>query len=198
MLQLTMGVWQRLGERPATGDPFSGPPGPDSVAFETRVSEPFDGYRGRVIIRWGEGERAWVQRADLQQKDVLVVREKAEDPPFPGFIKLHHRLDQIATLPISWAEVLRHARGVYLLVHRASGQQYVGSAYGEGGFLARWLAYADGHGGNVALRELGAPAEAYDVAVLEVTGTDADIHVLEREAAWKRKLGTRTKGLNRN
>ena len=41
-----------------------------------------------------------------------------------------------------------------------AGTSTVGSAYGAGGFFGRWVNYADGHGGNVAMRELGAPAEA--------------------------------------
>jgi hypothetical protein len=57
-----------------------------------------------------------------------------------------------------WADVLRSGRGIYLLVHRETGQQYVGSAYGVDGLLGRWKSYADGHGGNVGLKELGARA----------------------------------------
>ncbi|KYG08574.1 hypothetical protein BE21_22915 [Sorangium cellulosum] len=194
-----MGVWDLLGERPPTVDPFGTPLRPGTVAFETRSRSEFDRYRGRLVIGWGDGERAWVQRADLQDKPIIELRKHYEDPAFPGFMAFRHALDQVDTVPVSWAEVLRNARGVYLLVHRERGDQYVGSAYGEGGFLGRWVSYADGHGGNVAMRELGAPAEAYDVAVLEVVGNDATVEdVFKREALWKTKLGTRVKGLNRN
>jgi len=89
--------------------------------------------------------------------------------------------------------------GVYLLVHRERGEQYVGGTYGADGFLGRWLTYLDGHGGNVAMRELGASANAYDVAILETLGSgDDDSVVAALESAWKVKLGTRVKGLNRN
>lgn len=84
-------------------------------------------------------------------------------------------------------------------MHRVTGQQYVGSAYGADGFLGRWKSYADGHGGNVGLKELGAPADAFDVAVLEVVGSEAtNEEIFGRETLWKEKLGTRVKGLNRN
>ena len=99
-------------------------------------------------------------------------------------------------------EILRHARGVYLLVRRDTGEQYVGSANGADGFYGRWCNYADGHGGNVAMKELKAPASAFDVSILEVVGSEATPeHIIEREGLWKDKLGTRVKelkGLNRN
>lgn len=194
-----MGIWDRLGERPPTDDGFGSPTRPDSVAFETRLRSDFVDYRGRIIIEWGDGERAWVQRADSQDKPLVELRKEAVDPPFPGFMTFRRSLDQIMTAPVSWTEVLRNARGVYLLLHRARGDQYVGSASGDDGFLGRWTTYADGHGGNVGMKEMGAAAEAYDVAILEVVGTNATAQdIFEREEAWKVKLGTRVKGLNRN
>jgi hypothetical protein len=195
-----MGVWDQLGERAPTIDPFTqAPVKPTTVAFTTRVRDEFDLYRGRLIIDWGEGERAWVQRADNQDKHIIEIRQRREDPAFPGFAKLRKSLNDIENVPVAWAEVLRNARGVYLLVHRESGQQYVGSAYGDGGFFSRWKSYSDGHGGNVAMKDLGATAEAYDAAILEVVGSDATVEdVFARETLWKEKLGTRVKGLNRN
>jgi hypothetical protein len=105
----------------------------------------------------------------------------------------------VERVPARWIDVLRSVRGVYLLVHRTKGDQYVGSASGADGFFGRWKNYADGHGGNVAMKELGAPAEDYDAAILEVVGSDAaESDIIAREELWKVKLGTRVKGLNRN
>jgi len=88
---------------------------------------------------------------------------------------------------------------VYLLIHRASGAQYVGSATGADGFLGRWEGYADGHGGNVAMRELGHPVEDFDVRILETAGSGATVEeVCQLESLWKNKLGSRAQGLNRN
>lgn len=187
---LFVGVWDVLGER-AVEPPYT--------AFATQLRPEFDLYRGRIVIDWGDGERAWVQRADKQDKDIIEIRQRREDPAFPGFAKLHLSLHEIENVPVAWAEVLRNARGIYLLVHRASGQQYVGSAYGIGGFLSRWLGYSDGHGGNVGLKELGAAADAFDATILEVVGSEATKEeIFARETLWKQKLGTRVKGLNRN
>jgi len=75
----------------------------------------------------------------------------------------------------------------------------VGSATGDSGFFGRWLCYQDGHGGNVGLRELAADAAEYDVNILEVAASNATVEeIYEHESLWKRKLGTRANGLNRN
>jgi hypothetical protein len=116
-------------------------------------------YRGRLVIDWGDGARVWVQRADNQPKPILEIRRAVREPEFPGFARFHRDLDQFEQVPPSWRAVLSNARGIYLLVHRESGQQYVGSAYGVDGFFGRWTSYADGHGGNIGLKELGSAAE---------------------------------------
>jgi hypothetical protein len=163
------------------------------------LRQEFDDYRGRLVIDWGDGERAWVQRADNQDKPIIEIRQRREDPSFPGFARLRLPLCDVENVPVAWAEVLRNARGIYLMVHRESGQQYVGSAYGDGGFFSRWCCYADGHGGNVAMKELGAQASEYHATILDVMGTDAMAEdIFARENLWKEKLGTRGKGLNRN
>lgn len=187
---LFIGVWDVLGEREVK---------PPHVGFNTQLRDEFDVYRGRIVIDWGDGERAWVQRADKQDKAIVEIRQRREDPAFPGFARLRHPLHEIEDVPLAWAEVLRNARGIYLLVHRETGQQYVGSAYGADGFFGRWQSYADGHGGNVALKELAASASAFDAAILEVVGSEAtNEEIFARETLWKEKLGTRVKGLNRN
>src|SRR5216683_1772895 len=85
--------------------------------------------------------------------------------------------------------ILRHVRGVYLLVRRDTGEQYVGSASGADGFYGRWCNYTDGHGRNFAMKELNSPATAFDVSILEVVGSEATPeHIIEREGPWKDKL----------
>ena len=83
-------------------------------------------------------------------------------------MKFKSSRDEVSSLYATWAEILRHARGVYLsifLVRRDTGEQYVGSANGADGFHGRWCNYADGHGGNVAMKELKAPASTFDVSI---------------------------------
>lgn len=197
------GVWERLDERPKdqyTDNPYA-PDAPSSraIEFNTRRVETFDDYAGRLVIAWGDGTRAWVQRADNQDKPIVELRRTRSDPPFPGWLSFQVSLHEIESLYASWIQVLRNARGVYLLVRRKTGEQYVGSASGADGFFGRWGSYQDGHGGNVGMRELGADASEFDVNVLEVAASDMDAdEICQRESKWKTKLGTRAVGLNRN
>jgi hypothetical protein len=77
-----------------------------------------------------------VQYASRNEKEVLSISDAA-DPPFPGWSAFAVSADQVPALPASWRAILANVRGIYLLVHRPSGQQYVGSAIGAQGFLSR-------------------------------------------------------------
>jgi hypothetical protein len=199
---LFVGLWRVAGVKDGSSpDPYMPPqpPGPGGVVFDLQRMEKLDEYRGRLVIDWGGGERAWVQYADRQDKKIIELRRKIEEERFPGYRKFACKLHEVAGLPSAFLEPLRSSRGIYLIVHRESGAQYVGSATGGEGFIGRWINYADGHGGNVGLRELAGAAEEYDVQVLETVGSGATVDdVYELESAWKVKLGSRVRGLNRN
>lgn len=154
-------------------------------------------FEGRLMIEWGTGTRAWSQLADAREKRVIAIMDR-RDPPFPGWGEFNVRIDEVPALPASWQAVLSSVRGIYILVHHKTGRQYVGSATGDGGFLARWLDYArNGHGGNVELTGMD-PSDLI-VSVLESASSSAsESDVLRQEAAWKRKLGSRVHGLNSN
>jgi len=87
---------------------------------------------------------------------------------------------------------------VYLIKYKKDGRLYVGSAYGQGGILGRWSAYAkSGHAGNKLLKDLD-PYE-FEFSVLEISpATMSEDDVILRENRWKECLGTREFGLNEN
>jgi hypothetical protein len=196
-----IGAWSVAGVgRGPTFNAFARQPASptEGVVYDLRHVPAFDPYRGRLVIDWGEGFRAWVQHASRQPKPIVALLPRVQ-PPFPGWARLALNLADIAAAPEAWRQVLAAARGVYLVVHRTSGTQYVGAAHGEGGFLARWTAYADGHAGNLGLRELARPPEEYDVSVLWLASSkDSEDDVLAQEAFEKERLGSRVHGLNRN
>lgn len=101
-------------------------------------------------------------------------------------------------MPPDWRSALSSVAGVYLLVCPEDGQQYVGSATGDGGFWQRWQDYArTGHGGNVRMKDI--PDADYQITVLEVASSSATIdEITDLEALWKRKLMSREFGLNEN
>ena len=153
---------------------------------------------GKLIIDWGPGERAWVQRADRRNKDVLELRAEFKEPEFPGFLNFIEQLSKLEHLPKGWITALQSARGVYLLTCPTTKEQYVGSANGEAGFWQRWQEYArNGHGGDIALKSRD-PSD-YQVSILEVAGTaSTGEDIIAMETRWKRKLQSREMGLNRN
>lgn len=161
----------------------------------------FAEYVGRLRIHWGDSvssRRAWVQRADNQDKEIVELARTFQEESFPGFTSLTRALSEIETMPSGWKEALRAARGVYLLACPRTREHYVGSAHGVDGFLGRWREYvATGHGGNAGLR-IRDPSD-YVVSILEVAGSSASVdNILTMENAWKSKLLSRTIGLNRN
>lgn len=127
----------------------------------------------------------WVPGRD-QGTEQVITQFRAAQYLAAFVVEPHHKrddlrrdnlrlpIDRVAQIPPTWAVALRSVRGVYLLVHRKSGDQYVGAAYGRS-------------------------ASAYDASILEIVGSDATVEdVCQRETLWKTKLGSRAKGLNRN
>jgi hypothetical protein len=169
--------------------------------YECHRSDYLLEYAGRLFIHWGDSpsaSRAWVQRADNQDKIIVELTRAFREEAFPGFTKLVRPLSEIETMPLGWQEVLRASRGIYLLACPKTREHYVGSAYGDGGFLSRWRSYvATGHGGNVALR--GRDPSDYLVSILEVVGSNTSVEeIVALETTWKLKLHSRDMGLNRN
>lgn len=49
--------------------------------------ELFTEYDGLLVIEWGLGDRAWIQRADNQNKKIVEIRKEYREPDFPGFLE---------------------------------------------------------------------------------------------------------------
>jgi hypothetical protein len=182
---------------PGTTDPIFNDPAGGKNRYDLTYDPRLAQYEGRLSIAWGGATRSWFQRAAKQPKPVVAIREP-DDPPFPGFSSFVCDLEDVPGLYTSWQAILRAVKGIYLLVDRETGDQYVGSARGEESLLARWMTYAqNGHGGNVGLRPReGAKYQASVLQVFDITSPDQRIE--EVEAWWKQKLGTRVHGLNLN
>jgi hypothetical protein len=113
-----VGLWQVNGSRSGhLPDPYPiPPPSPHegSVIFDLERLDALREYRGRIVIDWGGGERAWVQYADRRDERILEVRRRAEEPGFPGYSRFGCGLHEVDALPSAWLEALRVIRGVYL------------------------------------------------------------------------------------
>jgi len=166
--------------------------------YDLTLDEKLAEYIGLLLIEWGPGDRAWVQRADNQNKQITELRARLVEPQFPGFLNFMEPLSKLDALPKGWTDALRCSKGVYLLACPRTKEQYVGSATSDDGFLGRWEEYVrTGHGGNMRL--MSREPSDYQVSILEVAGTAAKTEeIYEMESRWKKKLLSREMGLNRN
>ncbi len=169
----------------------------------------FDNLRDRLIIDWGPGTLAWVQK--LSNKPVLEILAPGRRlPSFVDYLEFsltHAELKDLfenEEAHRDWQVPLSAVAGIYLVLAQGSGDLYIGSAYGASGIWGRWRNYATtGDGGNAQLRDLIRrdpcyPAKFRFSVVQILPKTMASEEVLQREALYKLKLGTRATGLNSN
>jgi hypothetical protein len=210
------GVYKVLGHSPASEGPT--PPScghsqewqlSSKFFYNLERDTRFDDLRGRVIIDWGPGALAWVQKLD--NKPVLEILPPGRKlAPFDDYLEFSLTHAELMDLfdneeaHRDWRIPLAAVAGVYLILAQKSGDLYVGSAYGESGIWGRWRNYANsGHGDNVRLRELIRSDDAYPkqfrFSVLQILPkTMTRDEVIKRETLYKHKLGTRATGLNSN
>jgi len=165
--------------------------------------------KGRLVVAFQRPGRQSYLNAESWAENTTVAEVLAEPmriEEFPGFKSVDIGKLELNTIVrhqvASWRAALSSVGGVYLISDTATGQLYVGSASGEGGFWSRWTEYSvNGHGGNVELKELvrARGADALRLSILEIADLAAKPEdILARESHWKRVLLTRDNGLNRN
>lgn len=211
-----VGVYEVLGVQGPAAFPLpKGFPIPemranDCYRYTLRRDTRFDELEGRLVVDWGTGTRSWVQHYRDGGKRIIELLPEGYVHEFPGFMEVvlrHHELAKLLKhrdAHREWHRMLGAVAGIYLILDTKTGSQYVGSAYGEGGILARWRNYAETvHGGNKQLIALlgKRPRLAEDLQfsilqTLPVTLTAKE--VIAHEVRHKTKLGTKAHGLNSN
>lgn len=162
----------------------------------------------RLIIDWGKGTRSWHQKA-TNEKPVLAIQNDPQKTflSYEETILTYKELKEIlsdSNLYAQWHTALASVYAIYLITDCSTGKQYVGSAYGEGGLLARWKCYIETqHGGNAEIQNILYQSpnqyEHFQFSILQIlpkTLTDED--VIQIETLYKRKLLTKEFGMNRN
>ncbi|SCZ63013.1 hypothetical protein SAMN02799638_03536 [Arthrobacter sp. UNCCL28] len=187
--------------------------------FELTVSDFLSPLRDRLVIDW-DNPRSWHRSgssASTARMQVVEIadRDKVPFPGFDGVLLSYHLLQEMVEdrRYADWQAALSEVQGIYLITDSSNGKQYVGKADGSERILGRWQTYArDGHGGNVALRELayesvGAGnqsvrtdhARHFVFSLLRVFGPSTpSFEVNAAESHYKAALMTRKFGLNRN
>ncbi|MGH8124145.1 MAG: GIY-YIG nuclease family protein [Rudaea sp.] len=167
---------------------------------------------GRVVVRYTKEFRASYPAYETCGTNLELVelrKNRVRFRDFSGYKRVlltKDELDLVISQNLeSWHSALASVQGVYVIVDTSTGRSYVGSAYGENGFWARWLEYSSsGHGGDIELVALldkqgKEHIRHFQYSILEVCepGTSKE-QVIARESHWKEVLCTRTFGLNSN
>jgi len=169
----------------------------------------FEDLEDRLVIDWGRAALAWHQW--FADRAVVEIRPPGRAlPPFRDYLQVHlpfNDLKRLVDQPDAhrdWVAGLSAVGAIYLVVDGLSGEQYVGSATGNGGLWQRWCEYAKtGHCNNLRLKELcergvSHPA-AFRFSILETfSRSRSRDEALSDEGFFKKKLGSRAFGLNAN
>src|SRR6266849_734999 len=157
-------------------------------------------WKGKLIVRWPPPERSWWRRAHRNEMPVLsILQDSALDAAMPPWDEIALTWEQLGVLPTRWRSVLSQWRGIYYIFDTCDGKGYVGSAYGDGNLLGRWLNYAaSSHGGNSQLRKRDPNTFRFTILQRVSPDMEAD-NVIKLESTWKERLHTRQPfGLNDN
>lgn len=183
---------------------------PDLFHYELTKDSRFDALQDRLVVGWSGGARNWVQQFRPNSMPVVELLPDGYVREFPGFLDFtltFGELKGILKNPAAhrqWHLMLSSVAGVYLILNEATGEQYVGSAYGARGMLGRWADYAaSGHGGNAQLRALAATdpdaPNRFRFSILQTLPRTLTVaEVVAHERRHKEKLGSRAHGLNSN
>lgn len=169
----------------------------------------FAALADRLVIEWTKDTVNWAKTGDQATGMTVVEISDPSSVPFPGFDSLLVSFDELQAVITDdrygqWQTALRSVQGIYLIADTSTGRLYVGKADGVERFLGRWSEYArNGHGGNVALRELAAAdarhRQHFQFSILQVFSPSAPAAKVDAaEAHFKRALLTRQFGMNLN
>ena len=186
----------------------------EGVGYDADEVKEYEQYFGRLVVEYHNPCRTMGRKYENVMDELEVVQilnEQYTGNEFPGYenVRLSYPLLKNIVdrqLP-GWVDALRNQKAVYLITDTKTGKLYVGSATSQTGMLLqRWSSYAaDGHGGNVELRELVKQQgfdyvkENFQYSILENYNARMDDgYILKRESWWKETLCTRTHGYNKN
>ncbi len=170
------------------------------LEFDLPLTPWHQDWRGKLIVRWPGLERSWYRWADRNECMVeAIAQENVLARAMPSWDQIILDWNELAILPQNWRAALRQWRGIYLIIDRSDGKQYIGSAYGSENILQRWNEYSrTGHGGNKLLRTRD--PQSFRFSILQRVSPDLDdASVISIEKSWKDRLNTRSpSGLNEN
>jgi hypothetical protein len=164
-------------------------------------------YKNRLHIFWTNSNRNYGRWIDSSKYFVHSIKPSilysiGEVPRFYYEISLSFpKLKQMFAYSLdnaNWKSFLVNRAGVYLILDKSTGEQYIGSAYGTEGFWGRWKQYADnGHGGNKMLKSKNPGNFVFSILWETIPSTQKN-QIIAVESKYKEILGSRVFGLNNN
>ena len=183
--------------------------GESLARFDIQEISGFELLKERVIIDWNNPVQ-WLQH--YNEMPVIRIDRGLIENNLPVFVRYEDVIlnyIQLKTIINSnnpeWKSRLESCNCIYLILDKSNGKQYVGTTYNTKGIWGRWSEYAKtGHGDDVALKKCieSDPKYAeknFQWCILETLPIKIlPDQAIERESLYKRKLGTRIYGHNKN
>lgn len=177
--------------------------------FDIQEIPGFELLKERVVIDWNNPVQ-WLQH--YNEMPVIRIDRGLMENNLPVFVRYEDvvlNYVQLKTIINSnnpeWKSRLESCNCIYLILDKSNGKQYIGSTYNTKGIWGRWSEYAKtGHGDDVELKKCidSDPKYAeknFQWCILETLPIKIlQDQAIERESLYKRKLGTRIYGHNKN
>lgn len=183
------------------------------IFYNLKKRPGFEDIEGRIIISWG-GSKQWHHWVDQTQKEIWKVLPPGFIKEFPGIDRVRIDFSEMKKIFTEkgkegnpdWFSNLSNVNGVYLILDKKTGNQYIGSAYGTECIWQRWCSYVqtNGTGGNKKLEEIikqepNYATENFQYSILKTLPKDSSKEtVINEESFLKECLGSRVWGLNEN
>lgn len=183
---------------------------PDCAAnflYEMEEVSGFEDIKERVIIDWGTSTLSWHQWMSNEKRiiEIGMPLNHVQFKSYDAVILDRSQFEEIfkGQYP-EWKRALSAVNGVYLILDKKTGLQYIGSTYGKEGIWGRWKGYYKSiHNENRKLVDLLSEDINYkynfQYTILQVLPLYlSDKEAITYESIYKRKLGSRAFGLNSN
>lgn len=178
----------------------------------------FEALRERVIIDWGKSAISWNQWFDKQLKEVVMIEPSLDYERFIDYESVLLSWDSLSNIindkknHMDWHNKLSSVHGIYVILDKLNGKQYVGSSYNKtgttknsNGLLGRWIEYVktEGTGGNVELKKEKEKRTdlhkhlQWSILMTLPLGWE-EKKIIDYEQRFKQKLGSIKYGYNAN
>ena len=169
----------------------------EMLYFDLRRMSQFDGYQGRMVVRWPNPPVLWSRWADREFPIVAIHEENMLHGPIGSWDEISLTGAQIRTCPPSWIRTLSGFRGVYFIFDRALKKGYVGAAFGEENIWQRWSRHVAVGGDARELKRCN--PDDFIFTILQLVGQSTLKDDVEKlESSWKGRLHTRDPGFGLN